>query len=390
MASIFSLPPEILSEIATFVAHEDFAPPIRLLLTSKTWSEIVLNTPSAFSALSIECSLDPSDPCIEVISRWIERSGISPLFITLDLRLTDHTAVPFLLPGSPLHKRHEHIRELHIHHPSAWNLWNLDHLWPAPSLRSLFIVHDDASVFEAHLELIEFPLFLRNTMQAPQLRTLKLNHCRFDKPASDLPALEELEASSCVASTHGLRGMLLSCRHLQRLVLKDFSIEDGYTSILTGAHLQEIRLDYTWSIKLHVHSPLWILQGISTPALTHLTLSCANLSQESLEYMHRFIGQTHIQLRYLGLTLIGAHLPSSIVLPELVHLETLHIIVRNLYYHPRAVLRHPSLTEFKLRYEPRPSNIVEWEELFSHDDRFSVECSLFNDAGLIEGHRKSK
>ena len=378
MASIFTLPPEILSEIAIFVAHEEFTPPVRLMLASKTWSEVVLSTPSAFSALSIECASDPSDPCIPVISHWVERSGVSPLYITLDFRWTDHMAVPLLLPTSALYKRHKDIQELYIHHASAWNLWNLDCLWPAPSLRSLHISHN-TSIFGAHLELLEFPLFLRNTMQAPRLRTLELNHCRFDRPASDLTALEELEASSCVVTGDGLRSMLHSCPNLRRLAFKDVSVGDWNSATPAEDYIRDVVLEHIWSMKLYLHGSLSILRGISTPALTHLTLSYVGLDNQTLKYIVDFISQERIQLRYLGLTLISGSIHSVLILPELAHLETLHVIIRDINYHPSAVLKHPSLTEFKLHYEPCPSNIAAWNELFSYQDRFIVEYSLFRE-----------
>ncbi|KAG8859165.1 hypothetical protein FRC20_011883 [Serendipita sp. 405] len=427
MTTIKSLPVEILSEIITFVAHETFSPPISLLTVSKGWRDVVLNSPLAWGALSIECGSENNHPPMPVVELCIRNSGVAPLFLSLDLELAFAQAIPILQPCSLLLQNKERIRELDIHNAGAWNLWNLVHFWPATNLVHFRILQ--RSQYAMPLELLELPLFQRNRQQAPRLHTLLLEHCAFDDgPAHELTSLQELHMSSCSVSTEGFKDIMKTCPSLRKLVFKGVvGKECPFTLVSMLPNLQELDLiSYNSGIKRfldtlrmcpnlrrlsfghitdnsHSYTPIdqvdgsWdetitmkhireldvgsregirSLQTVVIPSLTHLTLTCGHIKGALLEIMLRFISQHDKNLQYLKLTL-RADTPDVVILtlPDLSGLVTLYIDVWNIDYHPRRVFKHTSLLKFYIQVWPPLPDSAGWEEIFHVEPKtFEVSC----------------
>ncbi|KIM26325.1 hypothetical protein M408DRAFT_72968, partial [Serendipita vermifera MAFF 305830] len=387
MLSIDLLPPEIWAEIFIFYAHEQFDPCIALLYICKAFRDIIIASPPCWAAMSIPCSSDPDSASIPIIKSWIERSAASPLFISLNLEETDEQQVPLLLPSSTLLQNRNRFRELIIYEASEWNLWNLNHLWPAPNLLSFAFEQEDKSSFIPPLELLEFPLFLRNDPQAPKLVYLQLKHCRFDAPRCDLDNVQELSLTYCTSSVRGFRQTLKCTPNVLRIVLgpvgidaePEFETPDATKNNVTTVPAR-VLLKHVWSIMFHLENPSTpIVVNLATPSLTHLTLA-ATVDHISLDMIVKFLAQESMPLLYLGLTLIGSFSSARVALdlPRLSQLETLHVCVRYISFYPLSVKVHPALTEFKIQYEP-PNSTRYWEELFESQSEYRVIGRTFPD-----------
>ena len=336
--------------------------------------------------MSILCSSDPNSPSISIVGTWVERSGASPLFLSLNLEETDEQQVPLLLPSSTLLQHKDRFRELRIYEASEWNLWNLNHLWPAPNLLSFAFEQDEKSSFIPPLELLEFPLFLRNDAQAPRLIHLQLNHCRFDAPRCELNNVQALTLTYCTASVRGFRHTLHCMPNLLRVVLGPVGIDPeprfpkpradtGKTSVDST----DLVLRHLWSMKLHLeNSSTPLLVNLIAPSLTHLTLA-ATVDHVSLDTVTKFLAQEKLPLQYLGLTLIGSFSLYGLALnlPKLPHIEILHVCVRNISFHPLSVKNHSALTAFKIQFEPPPRSTRHWEELFDDQPEYQVTGRIF-------------
>lgn len=343
-----------------------------------------MSSPPCWAAMSVPCSSDPGSPSISIIGTWIERSGASPLFISLNLEETDEQQVPLLLPSSALLQHKNRFRELRIYEASEWNLWNLNHLWPAPNLLSFTFEQDEKSSFIPPLELLEFPLFLRNDPQAPKLIYLQLNHCRFDAPRCELDNVQELTLTYCTASVTGFRHTLKCMPNLLRVVIGPVGVDPELqfqaSRSTTGFHpIAPVLLKQMWSMKLHLEnssSPL--LFKLVTPFLSHLTLA-ATIGQDSLATITEFLAQDNLPLQYLGLTLIGSFelYGLALNLPKLSSMRTLHVCVRHISFHPLSVKNHTALKDFKLQFEPPPRSTRHWEELFDDQPEYSVIGRMF-------------
>jgi hypothetical protein len=385
MLSVNDLPLEILAEIAIFYAHEKFNPPIELLYIFRKWRDIILSAPPCWSCLKIKCNSDPERPSIPIIASWIQKSGVSPLFISLDMEETTDQQVPLLLPSSALVQERDRFRELCVYRASEWNLWNLVHLWPAPNLLSSTITEDEgSSSFKPPLELLEFPLFLRNDPQAPRLSTLHMSHCRFGPPRCELTGVQELSLEYCTSSIKGFRRSLRCMPNLLRMVLGPVGIDLEVTYVTYTLETPSIPeptdlvLRHIWSMNLHLEDrSIPILDRFITPSLTHLTL-VATVTRTSLDAIITFLGQKDLPLKYLSAVLLGAHSPHNIalILPTLPKMETLHLGMRHISFHPLAVKNHPALTGFKIQFEPPPKSIRHWEELFDDQPEYQVSGRL--------------
>ena len=394
MLSIDHLPPEILAEIGIFFAHEAFHPPIQLLYVCRAWRDTLLCSPPCWSALSIRCSSDPSCRSIPIITSWIDRSRLSPLFLSLDFGETDERPVPLLQPSaSVLPRQRGRMSELVVSDVSGWHLWNLVHLWPAPNLRSFALVrhHDGrrSSPFLPPLELLEFPLFLRDDPQAPALATLYLTHCRLlDPPRCELSAVGDLSLLYTSSSLPTLRRTLASTPNVLRLELGPVGIEPD-SSVVGTAHSSiqppppppRLSLKHVWSMKIQLEvSSIPLLDHLLTPSLTHLTLA-ATVTRSCLDTISTFLAQTHLPISYLGITLIGSYSVHglALILPALPTLQTLHVSVRHVSFHPLAVTNQSSLETFKIQFEPPPKSTRHWEELFYDQPDYQVSGKLFPD-----------
>jgi hypothetical protein len=364
MASIQSLPPEILAEIATFVAHEQGQPAIELLTVCRHWKEAIYSSPPAWSALSIPCTSDRDETALQVISSWITRSVVSPLFVLLDLDEADGQTIPILSPHSPLVHNRDRIRELHIARASAWNLWTLNTLWPALNLVTLHITHAEAPPFASFLELLELPFFLRNTPQAPRLRHLRLHHCEFVALTCPPEGVLELDISSSVVSPMGIRQMMASFQDLRRLSLgpklrinfreqEEFS---AYIEAIEDGSLKNIVLPSLNSLDLHLHDSTFpvLLNNLSTPSLTHLNVVIEGISFLSTIKLQRFLGQEEMPLYNLDLTLVTPPPKFPFSLPVLKHMKTFRMTAKGLEYDFTDIWKHISLVKFRIKLEPVP------------------------------------
>jgi len=143
----------------------------------------------------------------------------------------------------------------------------------------------------------------------------------------------------------------------------------------------DLVLRHIWSIKLHLEDySIPILDNFLTPSLTHLTLA-ATVTKTSLDTMINFLSQKDLPLKYLGAALLGAYSLHSLalILPTLPKMETLHLCVRHVTFHPLAVKNHPALKGFKIQFEPPPKSTRHWEELFDDQPEYQVSGRLFPD-----------
>ncbi|KAG8813296.1 hypothetical protein FRC17_001608 [Serendipita sp. 399] len=443
MATIGSLPTEILSEIVTFVAHESFNPPFSLLTVSRGWRDTILyHSPLAWAALTIVCGIEANIPLVSTIERSIRYSGAAPLFISLDLEGVLDQPIPILHPSSSILQNKYRIRELDIYDAEPWNLWNLVHFWPANHLLRLRIFQRQ---FTMPLELLEFPLFQRNIPQAPKLYSLVLEGCKMDDgPASAIPSLRELYMSSCAVSGEGLADIFKKCPNLQRLTLKhmldglgeEFTVESSLHELLelqivscgvsarkfrdalkmcpnlrtlsfrhindsrftseplgsaiaidknrdetvTANHMRQLELSSSRSIRL--------LQAIITPSLTRLSLRCLDVDGDLLAIISEFISHNSTNLQYLGLTLHAETFHMALALPNMSRLVTLYVHLGNIGYHPRDMMKHTSLLEFNLQIRPPLDNRHIWEEISKERAMFDISYYRTEDVCAIEGKRR--
>lgn len=99
MSIIDSLPPEIVAEIVTSYAREEFCPPTKLLAVSKLWRDLIMTTPAAWAVMTIPC-ISGSMDIISFVERWLDRSGAAPLCVALELHQAE--PVPVLRASSKL------------------------------------------------------------------------------------------------------------------------------------------------------------------------------------------------------------------------------------------------------------------------------------------------
>ncbi|KAH9884777.1 hypothetical protein C8Q73DRAFT_348874 [Cubamyces lactineus] len=213
MAPASRLPPEILSEIFTFVAidsyerrqrpqHPHIQPYQWLSVTyvCRAWREIALNTPRLWSHIVLNSS--------KIVPEVISRSKKAPLWIT---GTVSHEGDPRLLMLEPLVGDPMRIKELHLTGPERL-IQQLSAKWttPAKALESIML-SSDLRCFEhtaflplnplanffsgetpnlRRLEIKRIGLYWNNPLFCPSIRTL-IVHSRYD-PTPKLGELSQL------------------------------------------------------------------------------------------------------------------------------------------------------------------------------------------------------
>ncbi|KIM26326.1 hypothetical protein M408DRAFT_25522 [Serendipita vermifera MAFF 305830] len=389
------LPPEIWAEIFTFYAQEQLNPCITLLYVCKAFRDIIMASPPCWAAMVIPCSTDPDSASIPIIDTWIERSAASPLFIFLNFEETDEQLVPLLLPSSTLLQNRSRFRVLIIYEANEGNLWNLNHLWPAPNLLSFaFMREENKSPFVYPLDLLDFPLFLRNDPQAPRLIHLLLNHCQFDAPRCDLDNVQELSLSHCTSSIRGFRQTLKCTPNVLGLVLGEVEIDaepqiemPNATTNITTIEPIKVLLKHVRSMELCLENvSMPIIVNLVTPCLTYLALT-ATVDDVSLENIYNFLAQELMPLRYLSLALRSSFSsPRVLDLPKLSQLRTLHADVHYISLNPLPVMVCPALMEFEIQIEPFTLS-RHWDEFLESQSEYRFSTKTFLNRALLEGNR---
>lgn len=370
MATIQSLPTEILADVFAFYSHDQFSPPVKILTVCRLWYHTILNSPLVWSALNIRCISNDKDPSIPFIQMWVERSTACPLFLRLDLQDADANQIPILRHSSCLALQKDRIREIYIYHASVWNLWSLEALWPAPNLLRLKIVGDETNKFMPPLELLEFPLFLRHTPQAPRLRSLSLRHCKFDEPASKLGELRDLEISQCTASVLGMRS-LLGGGQLKILSVRSWIIDATHEVVNKISKLGPLTLGQLEMLQLD-QFPTSAFAGVVMPRLTHASLSDHRVEAKDMDTLLSLISNEGSPLLSLKLELSTVSNPPHLILPALPCLETVRLRLNGINYHPSSILKQSRLLDFNMAITPTPVGVESWQNLFDADRRYKV------------------
>ncbi|PVG04080.1 hypothetical protein CPB86DRAFT_747249 [Serendipita vermifera] len=399
MTSIYSLPPEILAEIATFLAHEQGQPAIALLTVCRRWKEAIYASPPAWSVLSIRCSSEMGDAVLQVIESWLTRSVQSPLFVVLDLEDADARPIQVLSLSAPLIQNRDRIRELHITRASSWNLWSLDTLWPALDLSSLHITYEEAPSYAQFLELLELPFFLRNTPQAPRLRRLRLHHCLLEALTCPPEGLVELDISSSQVSLRGLRQMLWSFPDLRRLSLgpevkfhvKEEEKKAMYTERSADGSIKRLNLPNLHSLELYSDptSLSLLLHNFGTPSLTHLKLVVYESSAFPLMMLWNFLDQKDMPIYSLDLTFTTPTERAELELPVLEHMRKFRLTGEKIKYDPTQLIGYTSLVEFIIKLEPTPPSIAPLIQELEDAKCFDIKYTREGERTLLEGQRSA-
>lgn len=271
--SINGLPIEILAEIFVAYSNNQFNPPLGLLSVCKLWNSIIHSTPRAWATLTIPCLSTSNND--SQLAGCIDRAGSSPLNIRLTFNqfgLLVTNLVPLL------QSRRDQIHSLILADVEVWCLWHAEALFPAMNMTTLEIVpghylNMDTPLFTTpHLELLEFPLFLRHTVQAPQLRKLILGKCNLSVPSQDQTSVTTLELLQ--AKITDLTTLIHFLRRFPNVV--NLVIEISYEQ-KTPCLLPPLVLPNLQSLEIFVHNSGdyahdSCLPFLEAPNLTHLRL----------------------------------------------------------------------------------------------------------------------
>lgn len=267
----------------------------------------------------------------------------------------------------------DRIREMYIYDATEWNLYNLEFLWPAPQLQRLHILRLEYDTkFMPRLELLEFPLFLRHTPQAPNLQYLRLRDCNLDKPTCPLTNLRELELIDCSGTADCLQQVLTS-NSVTSLTMEHWI---AAPSDIFVTHLDSISIEHLQKLDLHCSFGTYFYEAI-LPSLLDAKFFELNLSAEQLKsLLALFSSETH-PLKCLELILISDS-GMDLTLPKLEKLETLRLATNRLKYYPLSVLKHKALHKFSLELAPCPDPkiVADWQNLFDSEVEWNVTSFL--------------